>query len=346
MADTKPDVSLPLNQASLAAMASDSQIDFSRVDAIFDVHYKRNITRWTLLLPGTGCSWVRKSHGGCTFCGYHLAIDKATGGRLFSKEELIGLCNLGRSVLSGRRVENLTIYMGGNFTNDKEIPHDGQLAICEMVRDDPALTSLLIETRVEHIREPRIKELVGALGPGKTLRIGIGLESQDDDIRQKVINKGLTKKAYEWAIELLHKQGVEVLTYVFVKPMTLSERQAIDEAVATARYAHRVGSDQIAFEAALIQRNTPMGNAYERGEFKPPWMWSIVEVLRQTHGLGNIQVGKFKDEPPPLAGPRNCDVCTDTFHELFQRYRETRDIAVFDGITCSCQKDWKVSLSS
>ena len=334
-----------LNRKDLSSLVEKSQIDFSRIDQIFDVHYNRTITRWTLLLPGTGCSWVRKKHGGCTFCGYHLAIDKATGARLFSKDELLGLCELGRPAWGSELPENLTIFMGGNFVNDKEIPHDAQIAICDMVRNDPALTSLLIETRVEHLKEDRICELVQALGAGKTLRIGIGLESQDDAIRQNIINKGLSKNAYERAIRLLHKHHVEALTYVFIKPMTLSEQEAIDEAIATALYAHQAGSDQIAFEAALIQKDTPMGNAYESGEFKPPWMWSIVEVLRKTHHLGNTQVGKFKDEPPPVAGPKNCSQCTDFFHELFARYRVTRNIAVFENADCSCRKEWQDYLS-
>ncbi len=346
MADLKPQVAGFLEKEELKVLADQSQIDFSRVDRIFDVHYGRTITRWTLLLPGTGCSWVRKGHGGCTFCGYHLAIDKATGGRLFSKNELLGLCSLGQSVLGNQKPENLTIYMGGNFVNDKETPHDAQVAICQMVRDDPTLTSLLVETRVEHLREDRIKELVSALDNGKILRIGIGLESQDDEVRQKVINKGLSKKAYEWAIKLLHRCGVEVLTYVFVKPMTLSEQEAIDEAVATVRYAYQAGSDQIALEAALIQKDTPMGNAYERGEFRPPWLWSVLGVLKTTHGLGNVQVGKFKDEPPPLAGPKNCERCTEFFHGLFQQYRVTHDIAVFDRADCPCQKEWQSFLAT
>ncbi len=330
----------------LMTLVDKSQVDFSRIDRIFDVHYGRTVTRWTLLLPGTGCSWVRKSHGGCTFCGYHLAIDKATAGKLFSREELLGFCQIGRSVFGGQLPENLTIYMGGNFTNDQEIPPDAQVAICQMVQDDSTITSLLIETRVEHIREDRIRELSNALGQGKTLRIGIGLESQDDKIRQQVINKGLTKRAYERAIDILHQHSVEVLTYVFIKPMTLTEQEAIEEAVATVQYAHEAGSDQIALEAALIQKDTPMGNAYERGEFNPPWMWSILEVLKRTHPLGNVQIGKFKDEPPPLAGPKNCDQCTLRFHQLFDQYRISHDLAVFEGIHCSCQEKWQKYLVS
>ncbi len=341
MENLSPDNPLRNSQAALTILVEKSKIDFSRLDQIFDVHYGHLINRWTLLLPGTGCSWVRKKHGGCTFCGYHLAIDKATGGRLFSKEELLGLCQIGKSVIGDQLPENLTIYMGGNFTNDKEIPHDAQIAICEMVRDDPTITSLLIETRVEHILENRIKELAEALGSNKTLRIGIGLESQDDEIRQKVINKGLTKKAYELAIQLLHRNRVEVLTYVFIKPMTLTEQEAIEEAIATAIYAHKAGSDQIAFESALIQKDTPMGNAYERGEFKPPWMWSVLEVLKRTHHLGNTQVGKFKDEPPPLAGPKNCDECTERFHDLFHQYRLNRNISILDSINCACRGNWE-----
>jgi hypothetical protein len=218
-----------------------------------------------------------------------------------------------------------------------------QLEIVEDVVCLPRIKTLFIESRPEFVTGEKISLLVSKLG-GKKLKVGLGLECVSDDIRQKCVNKGLLKKDYEKAVNLLRNNGAEVLTYVFIKPLYVTEQEAILEAIRTATYAFQIGSDEVTLEAALVQRGTKMEEAYRKGNFRPPWLWSVIEVLKATYHLGTVNVGNFKDEPPPIAVPYNCEKCSSKIEGLFQQYRESHAVGVFDNIDCNCRSSWRESL--
>jgi radical SAM enzyme (TIGR01210 family) len=224
--------------------------------------------------------------------------------------------------------------------NEKEIPLKTQIEICRKVKTHPFLKLILIESRVEFITEKKIDILKKELG-NKILKIGIGLESQDDKIRNFLIKKGLEKKEYEKAVKLLKEKGVKVLTYVFLKPIFLNEREALDEALKTIEYAFRVGTDEVALETAFIQEGTIMEKLFNEGKYKLPWLWSIIEIIRKTYFLGPVHIGGFEDEPPPISIPSNCPLCSEKIRDLIQKYRETHELKLFDNLYCQCYELWK-----
>lgn len=338
----KADSKHRLEEKEILAIAEEFGISFSRCDRTFDSREKKTITRWILLLPGLGCSWAKKEGGGCLMCGGPSLIEQITQGRAFSAKDIMQIYDLGRSFLK-EEPENLTVYNAGSFLNDNEIPLEVQLEICNNIKKTPQLKTLFVESRPEFITEEKINLLVPNLG-SKRLVVGIGLECVDDFIREKYINKGISRKDYERAVRVLKNNGAEALTYVFIKPLYLSERESIDEAINTAKYAFGVGTDEVVFESAFVQRGTEMEKVYNNGKFRPPWLWSIIEVLKATHQLGSIRVGDFTDEPPPIATPYNCEKCSRKIEELFQRYKEFHQIGLFDNLDCKCRKDWLKAL--
>jgi radical SAM enzyme (TIGR01210 family) len=142
------------------------------------------------------------------------------------------------------------------------------------------------------------------------------------------------------AIERLKSRGGFALTYVFLKPLGLSEREAIEEAVRTIEYAFNKGSDEISLSCAFVQEGTKTAKAYEDGKFRPPWLWSIIEVIRRTKHLGSVRVGSFKDEPLPIAIPNNCSKCSLAIEEALRKYNLIRQISIFDALDCECKKQW------
>jgi radical SAM enzyme (TIGR01210 family) len=191
------------------------------------------------------------------------------------------------------------------------------------------------------VTDEKIKFLKKELGE-KSLIVSMGLEAQNDKVRNVYIKKGLSKETYENALKIIKQNGAKSLTYVFIKPIYLNEREAIDEAINTAKYTLNTGSNEVAFESAFIQEGTMMEQFYLKEEFKPPWLWTIIEVVKKTHNLGNIRLGGFEDEPPPIAVPSNCSKCSKKIKEILQKYREINDIKVFDDlIDCECKKEWQ-----
>jgi len=310
---------------------------FFFVDQIYDFQEKKAIPRLTLLLPGKGCEWAKKT-GGCTMCAFGKRALEI--GERFSSEDLLALYEISTILTQKDRPFNLSIYNGGSFLNDREISLEVQLEICRKFYTHPSLKKLLIESRVEFITPQKIKAIKNILKE-KTLIIGIGLEAENDKIRNVYIHKGLTKDDYEKTVKLLKENGVNILTYVFIKPIYLNEREAIDEAIKTVEYAFKVGTDEIALESAFIQENTLMAKLFQENKFKPPWLWSIIEIIQKTYHLGPVQIGAFEDEPQPIAIPSNCPSCSPKIKDLLQQYRETHNINLFDNLECSCYEIWK-----
>jgi len=327
----------------ISLIANKFNLTFSYVDRIYDSAVRKPINRWVLLFPGSGCSWAKKEHGGCYMCGFKSRIEEITQGRKISISELISVYKVGRSMTEREAPEMLTIYNGGSFLNDDEIPIEVQLKICEDVRCAPGIKTLFVESRPEFVTEEKISLLASKLRD-KKLKVGLGLECVSDDIREKCVNKGLSKKDFEKAVMLLRNNGVKVLTYVFIKPLYITEREAILEAIRTTDYAFQVGSNEVTLEAALVQRGTRMEEVYRKGDFRPPWLWSVIEVLKATYQLGIVNVGDFTDEPPPIATPYNCEKCSSKITNLFNRYKESHEIDIFDNIDCDCKGIWRESL--
>jgi len=310
---------------------------FFFVDKIYDFNARKTIPRLVLLLPGKGCEWARKT-GGCTMCAFGKKAEEV--GKNFSGNDLFALYKIAAGLTENEQPLNLTIYNGGSFLNDNEILPQTQLRICEGVKNHFSFKKLLIESRVEFITDQKIKALKNEL-KDKTLIIGIGLESQDDKIRNDYIKKGLDKKDYEGAIKLLKEKEVRVLTYVFLKPIYLTEKEAIEETIRTIEYAFRVGTDEVALEVAFIQRGTLMAKLFKENKYKPPRLWSIIDVVKKTYNLGPIHIGGFEDEPLPVAGPFNCNLCSSKIKNLLQQYRETNNINLFNDLNCDCYELWE-----
>lgn len=310
---------------------------FYCLDKVYDHQEKKTIKRLILLLPGKGCAWAKET-GGCSMCGFSCKIKELR--RNFSSNDLIALYRIAELMTIEEMPKNLTIYNAGSFLNDFEIPQKVQIKICDLVKKHPSIKILFIESRTEFITEQKIKKLTSVL-ENKKLEVGIGLEAVTDEVRNKFIRKGLSLQAYEQAVKILKDNNALSLTYILIKPPYLNERQTIKEAIKSAEYAYKTKSDKIAFEATFVQEGTMIAELYKKGKFRPPWLWTIIEILQKTHHLSNIQIGKFNDEPTPIATPHNCPKCSSQIEKIIQQYREKNNIHLFDNLDCECKKIWK-----
>ena len=313
-------------------------IRFSYIHEIFNKEMGDVVKRWVLLLPGNGCTWA-KEYGGCYMCGFKHKIDQINKNHSVSHSYLMKICQLGKLLVFASKPQNLTIYNAGSFLNEKEIPEKTQIAIFQMASKQAHIREVFIESRPEFITREKISKLLSVLD-GKSLMVGIGLECQSDEIRAKCIHKGFRRADFESAVDVLTRCGAKALTYVFLKPIYLEEKEAIEEAVKTTKYAFQSGSAEVALEAAFVQEGTKMAELYHRGQYRPPWLWSVIEVVKQTYNLGPITVGEFNDEPRPIEIPHNCQKCSSFIMDVIQQYRRTNDIRLFEDLNCECKRDW------
>jgi len=318
--------------------------EFYDLDDIYDVFSSQQKKRLTLLLPGYGCAW-----GKCTMCGFgkKLAeVHRQYHGLLrIEANDFVAFCRMAIMLSVKQQPQWLYVYNGGSFLNVKEIPLAAQIAIARLIGQQENIDSLFIESRPEFVNSLSLARLADEL-KGKTLEIGIGLEAFTDRVREVLIRKGFSRGDYERAVGVCKNRGVKALTYVFLKPLGLTEAEAIDEAVRTIEYAFEAGTDEASLSCAFIQSCTPMHEVYLAGKFTPPRLWSVVEVLKQTKDFGPVRVGSFDDEPPPIAGPKNCDVCSRSVEMAIGRYNLSRNLNELTNVSCQCRNDWQKEINN
>lgn len=273
----------------------------------------------TVILRTRGCRWNR-----CVMCGY------AQEGVDASAEDIIAQFT---SVLKKAEGSELVkIYTSGSFLDPAEVPEAVRLEIIRSLRD-MGVRRLVIESRPEYIDRTALEQILGLMD----VEIGIGLESSSDLVRAHLINKGFTFSDFAKAADLIHSLGGRVKTYLLLKPPGLSEMEAIADAMRSARDAEPY-SDIISLNLCNVQRNTQLERMWQRGSYRPPWLWSAVEVLRES----SLGVPLICDPVGAGAkrGPHNCGVCDGFVADAIRSFslRQSRSCL---NIDCNCRSVWK-----
>jgi len=318
--------------------------NFSYLEGVYDPETGSAAQRWVIMVPGLGCEWAR-----CYMCGFSTMTERLQiGGKQCSKLEILIAYYLGRYIANPAFVKPkfVALYNGGSFLNNNEIPAPIQKRIIKEIAKIQNVKEILIESRPEYVSERRIKNLQRFLREDQILVVGIGLECQSDVIRERCINKGFRKKDYKKAVKALLFAGAKILTYVLLKPPYLNEREAIEEAIETIKYAFSVGSSFAALQSTFVQEGTLVHQLYLAEKYYPPSLWSIIKVVTQGLQYGPIHIGSLTDEPSPIAIPANCGKCDAKIISAFQKFNTSQDISVFQNIDCLCKQDWKRKIKS
>lgn len=297
-----------------------------------------------VIIPG-GCYWARATHHsgeyrGCSYCNFEPVIDQVTENTRFRVEDHLEMVRQGLAEVA-EGAEKVCIFTGGSFA-PRDIPEDGLLGMVGLVGAHPTVRHLMFESRPELLTREFLTACVERLG-GKRLEVAIGFETQDDAIRNGKpghgLNKGMPRALFEKGVRLIKEVGAVSSAYVMLKPFEgLSEREGIRECLATLDYVFAAGVDKVLLQATFPQESAKeLAAAWQRGEWQPPLLSSIRHVLEAGAPLGPIMLGRFADIPPPLELPRGCDICTEPLMALFEEYRRSLDVSVFNRTPiCGC----------
>lgn len=228
----------------------------------------------------------------------------------------------------------MKIYTSGSFLDPREVPERVRDKVLDLLKG-VGIERLIIESRPEHINPERIEACLSRL----ETEFAIGLETSNDLIRQEIICKGFSFQDYEAAANEVHGMGGRVKAYLLLKPPHLSEALALKDAISSAKAA-KAHADVLSLNLCNIQRGTYVERLWERGEYRPPWLWSAVEVI--------------KSSPEPIIcdpvgagtrrGPYNCGKCDFAIAEAIREHALSQDKSVFDGLDCSCKAAWRKTL--
>jgi len=276
----------------------------------------------TLVLPTKGCSW-----DSCYMCNYTSESDRnATQDGIYS--EFL-------KAVEKRDADMVKIFTSGSFFDEREVEKETREKIYRKVREK-GFRRLVVESRPEFVSDEIADEI---LESGIDFEVGIGVETSNDDYRMKLINKGFTFQDFVEASRILRKVG-RVKAYLLLKPPLLTEREAIDDILRSVEDV-KPHADTISLNLMTVHSGTVVEELYLRGVYRPPWLWSAVEILKKA------RVDMICD---PVAGgkrrgPHNCFRCDREVVGEIRKFSLTQDRSVF--ITdCECIERWRITIQA
>jgi hypothetical protein len=286
------------------------------------------VDAYVIVLRTKGCSWALSS--GCSMCGYF-------NDSLWKTIPEQDLLQQFKTALSSYRGEPFVkIFTSGSFLDDKEVSADVQKRIVTSLAKTTQKIS--VESRPEYITHEKIQELKASLQK-TTFEIGIGLETANDFVRTHAINKGFTFKEYKKAVEILQNNTVKIKTYVLTKPPFLTEKEAIEDNLNTVKKIDSL-TDVISFNPTNVQRNTVVEFLWKRKQYRPPWLWSVIEILDQSTNLTNAYIKCDVAGGGSRRGAHNCPNCNRMVLEAIKQFSLYQDSTIFKELSCECKTRW------
>jgi radical SAM enzyme (TIGR01210 family) len=290
-----------------------------------------------IILPTPGCAHALSASGGCTMCSY-IADSPLEA---VSPDELVDIFknSLNRFDIKPKTV--VKIFVSGSFLNEDEIPREARDEILKLLNKEKNVEEVVVESRPEYVTEEILKACCSLI-PDKIFEVSIGLETSSDYIKEYKINKGFTNEDFERAVSVVKnlKSDYKIASkaYLFVKPILTSEKEAIEDAVASAIYAEEVGVDRISFCPATIHKGTLMEVLWRRGSYQPPWIWSILEIIKRVRSLVKIPVIMDTSGFGTRRGPFNCKKCNKKLKNLI--IQSNLDQSIPEEFDCECKDRW------
>lgn len=306
----------------------------------------------TITLSPTGCEWAL--NGGCTMCGeFEGAYKEKTlisDPKFHISQFAMAISNpeIWAAAKSKKQdISWLRINQEGNFFNEHEMNRTAQYSILNLAIHIQGIKKITVESRPQYLTENLIRNVAQTFQNSNVqFEIGMGIEAKNEIIRNVCINKQERNKDFIEAVGLLKKYGISPLAYIIIKPPFLTEAEAIDEAVETAHFAHEIGFERISFEPMSIHPYTLIDALRQTGDYRAPWLWSVVEVAKRCADISDIVgIGGVGYYPIPSSYAHNyCDLdkdCDEQFLKAIMDYNRSRDVSVFDSLSCECKTKWK-----
>ena len=289
-----------------------------------DLLHGKVVDAWVIIFRTRGCYWARAS--GCSMCGYVNDVAREVS--------VTDLRHQLDSVLQRHAGQPMVkVYTSGNFFDDHEVAPEIRDVILQELGE--RCDKVIVETLSHLLRR---EQLDRALTFVDELEVAFGLESTNPRVLRDCVNKVWGLEEHARAARLCRDAGATVKTYLLIKPPFLTEREAIEDAVKSGHDADP-HSDTISFNPVNVQSRTLVDRLFRRGEYRPPWLWSVVEVLERTRDV-HAQVKSHPTGGGRTRGAHNCGSCdrkvVDAIEEFSLGLRKD-----FADLSCECRSLWR-----
>jgi len=296
----------------------------------------------TIILNTGGCRWARA--GGCTMCGY---VAESVEGGSVSHEALLDQID---AALAHEREEGVEaglvkIYTSGSFLDEREASAETRAAVAETFADRDRI---VVESLPDFVDEDALRTFTDR---GLAVDVAIGLETATDRVRHDCVNKYFDFADFEDACAATREvadatdldvdgPAAGVKAYLLMKPPFLSEGEALADMKRSVRRCSAVDNcHTVSMNPCNVQRYTMVEDLFFEDGYRPPWLWSVCDVLESTADVDAIvvsdPVGGGSDR-----GPHNCGECDDRVETAIKDFDLRQDPSVFDAVSCDCERTW------
>ena len=291
-----------------------------------DLLHGKVVDAWVIIFRTRGCYWARAS--GCSMCGYvNDVAQEVSASDLLHQLEVVLRKHDGQPLVK--------VYTSGNFFDDHEVSPEVRERLLTELGD--RCDKVIVET-LSHLL--RADQLAHSMNFVDELEIALGLESTDERVLRYAVNKVWGLKEHAQAARLARDAGATVKTYLLVKPPFLTEREAIEDAVRSGHDADPF-SDTISFNPVNVQSRTIVDRLFRRGEYRPPWLWSVVEVLERTRDL-KAHVKSHPTAAGMARGAHNCGRCDRAVASAIEEFSLGLRSS-FEDLACDCRDVWRTA---
>ncbi|RXK52008.1 archaeosine biosynthesis radical SAM protein RaSEA [Halorientalis pallida] len=291
----------------------------------------------TIILNTGGCRWARA--GGCTMCGY---VAESVEGGSVAHEDLMAQID----VCLDHEQENakdpsglIKIYTSGSFLDEREVPAETRRAIAETFADRDRI---VVESLPDFVDREKIEDFTAH---DLETDIAVGLETATDRVRRDCVNKYFEFSEFERAAADARDAGAGIKAYLLMKPPFLSEPDAIEDMKRSVRKCAAVeGCHTVSMNPTNVQRHTMVEDLFHDGGYRPPWLWSVVEVLKSTADGEDVIVVSDPVGHGSDRGAHNCGECDDRVQKAIKDFDLRQDPSVFEQVSCDCERTWELVL--
>jgi radical SAM enzyme (TIGR01210 family) len=284
---------------------------------------------FVIIFRTQGCSWALKS--GCSMCGYF----NDSMWQKISDDDLLTQFNIAMNSYSGQKF--VKIFTSGSFLDDREISPRVRNEIIDKLSD--ITNKISVESRPEYITDKTLSN-IKKNNDLKNFEIGIGLETVNDSIRNDYLNKGFTFDDYKNVANILKKHNMSLKTYVLIKPPFLTEKESIDDAIKTIDKIKKI-TGTVSFNPTNVQRKTFVNYLWQRKKYRPAWLFSVVEILKESKKIApDVFIKCDISGGGSIRGAHNCKVCDRKYLNAITDFSLNQNTKVFEGLDCECKEKW------
>jgi hypothetical protein len=234
----------------------------------------------------------------------------------------------------GKAFKIVKLFTSGSFLDQDEVPIDVRDAILSELRGTP---KVIVESRPEFVTPEVCKDIART---NEHIEVAIGLETSNDRIRSNYVNKGFSFRDFVTASEAALANGFTVKAYLLLKPPFLTEREAVEDAAQSVRDA-APHAGTISLNLCNVQKGTFVEALWKKGLYRPPWLWSAVEVLKRTHETATVICDPVGGGT--RRGPHNCGKCDREVVAEIKEFSLSQNSASFTA-SCTDQTLWEFVL--